>query len=611
MKRYIKIAAGLLAAALLLGCTPQTPTDGSTAAPTENNTTVAPAPTPTDPEEALYATLFDENSKVELNLRMEDGELAKLQADYEKYSAAGSKSPIYRMADLDVRITDADGNVESYTIEQVGVRMKGNTSRANFYSEESGIYNLIHLKINFQETFDDECYGDDAIVWTDDAARKARKNRTFATLEKMDIRWNKCNDATYIREHYAYEMFRANGVLAPRTTLASVDWAGLHCGVFTLYEPVDKIFLERNLPEAQQGGDLYKLGWTSHGATFTSADSIGVEDEDKGWFFTYDLKTNKKKSDHSALKNLISAINRSDLTKESLADLVDMENFLSYAAVSYLLGNPDDLRNNYNNCYVYFPPQGGCLFIPYDYDRCLGVTHEWDPTGNGVSSDNPFTLSQAANGNTQENPLFLRTVCRGGWYVEEYSARLRTLFASDWATNEHFEAAFDTAKGIYAELTSPSPVFGNAADHHNAMTTDGSDGNLTVRDYLNAKHAALEKALNGTDTPETPDTPQPWEALKDPVLYIRASYTDWNIDEAQAMMPTATGTYTRAVYGGSLKVYDATSGAWFGAERLTAETDVPWETDGHTNIVLPEGTYLLLFDPQTCLITVLQADFSE
>lgn len=609
MKRYITLAAGLLAATLLFGCAPQTPTADTSQAPSGGDTTVAPAPDPTDPEQALYATLFDENSKIELNLRMADTELAKLQADYEKYSAAGSKSPIYRMADLDVKITDADGNTQSYTIEQVGVRMKGNTSRTDFYNAESGVYNLIHLKINFGETFDDEeYYGDDALVWTDDAARKERKNRTFATLEKMDIRWNKCNDATYIREHYAYEMFRANGVLAPRTTLASVDWAGEHCGVFTLYEPVDKIFLQRNLPEAQQGGDLYKLGWTSHGASFTSADSIGVEDEDKGWFFTYDLKTNKKKSDHSALKNLISALNSGDLTKESLADLVDTENFLSFAAVSYLLGNPDDLRNNYNNCYVYFPPQGGCLFIPYDYDRCLGVTHEWDPTGNGVSADDPFTLSQAANGNTQENPLFLRTVCRGGWYTEEYSARLRTLFASDWATNEHFEAVFETAKAIYADSTCPSSVFGNASDHQSTMTTDGSDGNLTVRDYLQAKHAALEKALNAADTP---DTPQPGEALKDPVLYIRASYTDWNIDEVQAMTPTADGTYTRIVYGGRIKVYDATSDRWFGAECLTALTEVPWDTDDHTNIVLPEGTYLLIFDPQTTRITVMQAEFSE
>ncbi len=498
MRSFQKMTVCLLAALLLLGCTPRIPSENSPTAPSLPAATTAPTSASTESEEALYARLFDASNKIELHLRMTDTELAKLQADYDTYSAAGSKSPIYRMADLDISITDASGNTETYTIEQVGVRMKGNTSRTSFYSAQDGIYNLIHFKISFQETFDDaEYYAEDALVWTDEAARKQRKDRTFATLEKMDVRWNKCNDATFLREHYAYEMFRANGVLAQRTNLASVDWAGLHGGVYLIYEPVDKVFLKRNLPESQQGGDLYKLGWTSRGATFTDASSIGVEDEDAGLFYTYDLKTNKKKSDHSALRQLIAALNDSALTRETLEQLVDMDRFLSFAAVSYLLGNPDDLRNNYNNCYIYFPPQGGCLFIPCDYDRCLGITHEWDPTGDGVSTDDPFSTVLAANAGTQENPLFLRTVCYGGWYTAEYAARLRTLLASQWVDPAQFQRAFEAAKSVYGTLTQPASVFRNAADHRNSMTMDGSDGNLPLRTYLRSKCATAEQALLG------------------------------------------------------------------------------------------------------------------
>jgi DegV family protein with EDD domain len=42
--------------------------------------------------------------------------------------------------------------------------MKGNTSRTDFYNEEEGQYNLIHFKIDFQETFDDKDYYDNVTI---------------------------------------------------------------------------------------------------------------------------------------------------------------------------------------------------------------------------------------------------------------------------------------------------------------------------------------------------------------------------------------------------------------------------------------------------------------
>ena len=53
------------------------------------------------------------------------------------------------MCDLVITI-----NSDQYYINEVGIRMKGNTSRSNFYDENSGIYNYIHYKLKFTETFD-------------------------------------------------------------------------------------------------------------------------------------------------------------------------------------------------------------------------------------------------------------------------------------------------------------------------------------------------------------------------------------------------------------------------------------------------------------------------
>ena len=171
--------------------------------------------------------------------------MKKIQQDYDNYASRGSKSPIYRMADMIVTITESDGEENTYTIPQVGVRMKGNTSRTSFYNDHEGMYNLVHFKISFQETFDEvEYYGSDALSWNE-AEREERKDRTFATLEKVDIRWNRNDDTTYIRENYSYDLYREFGVLAPHTNLFSLDIGDDHAGVWVIYEPIDKIFLEK------------------------------------------------------------------------------------------------------------------------------------------------------------------------------------------------------------------------------------------------------------------------------------------------------------------------------------------------------------------------------
>ena len=139
-------------------------------------------PSPNKAPNDIYNELFDINNKVSIYIDINEAELLKIQKDYEDFSSRGSKSPIYRMCDLVITI-----NCDQYYLNEVGIRMKGNTSRTNFYDEAKGIYNFINYKLKFTETFDDEDdYKEDEIkVWEDTAARKERKNRTFATLEGL------------------------------------------------------------------------------------------------------------------------------------------------------------------------------------------------------------------------------------------------------------------------------------------------------------------------------------------------------------------------------------------------------------------------------------------
>ena len=544
---------------------------------------------------------------VGIEIDISDEQLALLQADYEKYSSFGSKSPIYRKADLTVKMTLPNGEVKTRQIPEVGVRMKGNTSRTSFYSSERGIYNLIHLKLDFCETFDDEeYYGNDAKVWSDSAERKERKNRTFATLEKIDLRWNKEDDATYIREIYSYDAYREAGVLAPHVNLASLDMGGEHLGLYTVNEPIDDIFLEKNLPEAFLGGDLYKCGWgIGGGADFGTDVSIGIEDEDNALFYAYDLKTNKKTSNNEALTYFITEINKSGLSKDRIAELIDIESFISFAAVSWFLGNPDDLRNNYNNFYLYFTPEGKAVFIPYDYDRSMGISHDWNPTGHGMTKDNPFT-KKTSTGQNQTNPVYLYTVVSGGHYVTEYAERLTELAESNLFSNAKFAARYEKARALYGEKAMPSGDFDNAKDHTNRFDISitaapaDPDGNISYSDYFKIKYETLNNALgdmgDGTVTEE-------------PIYYIRASFTNWDISEDHVMKMAEKGTYVYTLtvsQNTPLKVYDINTGRWIGEESVDKEHSAPFTTDGHGNIILPRGTYTLKYDENAKVVTIVK-----
>ena len=549
-------------------------------------------------DEEIYQQIFDPNSKLEIDLDMSDEELQKLQEDYERYRNMGSKSPIYRLGNLTITVTTDRGTV-SYLIKEVGARMKGNTSRTSFYNEEDGIYKYIHFKFDFQETFDDEeYYGSDSKVWESDAARKERKDRTFATLEKLEMRWNKLYDSTYLKESYAYDLYRSEGVLAPQCNIGVLTWSGARMGIYTVQEPVDELFIQRNVPEADQGGDLYKLGWTSEGATFTNTNSIGAEDEDKAKFYVYDIKTNKKKTTHEDLITMINTLNSGKVTKDSFASVVDVDNFLRFAAVSYFVGNCDDLRNNYNNCYVYFLKSSGkAVFIPYDFDRCLGINREWNPSGHSMTKDSPY-----GQGN-QQSPLFRYSVDNGGFYTEEYTQVLLEVAENELLTPERFEQRFNIAKSLYADQVKPERNLKNAEgrdfsfDLNRTGSASGGD-NMSFKDYINAKMSSFRSFMGQTDL-----QPGSWDC------YIRGDFNSWNIDGNYAMQKEGELlTYTLRIWNsGKFKVYDNQDGTWMGAECVTSETNVSWEGDGHNNIVLPSGRWKIAYNPETRKITITGA----
>ena len=453
-------------------------------------------------DDVVYTNLFNENSTVSISINMSDKEWKKLDADKDMYT----KSPIYRQADNVVISINAGSGTLNYYYEDVGVRMKGNTSRHRFYGND-GFYAAIHMKLSFKETFDDITDGytqDELTDWTGKKTeRKFRKNRTLGGMEKIDVKYNSTYDETYIRELYAMKLFRDNGIYAPNVTLGTVSALNknsnmLNLGVYRIHEPVDEQFILRRKIDSE-AGDLYKCTWgsgdTGGGAYLTDWDLdrvVGVNDELHNKIYTYDKKTNKKNSDFSSIKNFIRNINSQNAS--ALGNYIDVDQFAKFEAINFILGNPDCIRNHANNYYIYFRKSDNkAIIIPYDYDRCLG-SREWD-NYEGMSSNEitPFTRRTTLE-NGLYNPLYNKLIVKGAPYdsgsaLMKYRNNLLNMTGSDMLKANTFNALKDKYKNRYGSYTSGAigGENGNNLSWGTKVTFKNGQQNMDFSTYISRK----------------------------------------------------------------------------------------------------------------------------
>lgn len=597
-------------------------------------------------QQQIYSQLFDINNTISVSVDMTNDEIKKLQRDFER----NSSSPIYRKANVSISITIPNDKTYTYNANEVGIRLKGNTTRKSLYSENDGILNLDHFKISFQETFDDvadgynngEYYIDSNgnSTW-DEASRKARKKRVFGNMEKIDIKWNSNLDTTYLREYYSYEVFRSEGIAAPHIGLTTMQMNitdksanSAYLGVYTIHEPVDSKFIKNNLLDTSNNyiinsngdytdGDLYKSGWANPngnwiGANLTTGCSYGVADDLKGISYNYDLKTNKKKSTKAPIKDLLNGLSNVS-SKEDLAKFVDMDYFVKFAAVSYVLGNGDDMRNNYNNYYLYFyadntnssNPVQKAIIIPYDYDRCFGITNGMNSDNTAMTGVDPFSKNATAQGD-QQNPLYRYSVCKGGYYIDEYTAALKEVMNNPLLSVDEFEKYYNVAKKNYADKTTPSKDFDNKINSDsstkvtkesfyftmdttndikniNTSSVSRNDQNLLISLYLDKMLNTLGKAVGSSSELNVAD------------CYMRGEFSDWSVrDDYKLSYNKASGLHSFKLVLNetkNFKIYNSVSDAWYGYDNIV-DKNVQGISAGADsgNIKAEAGTYYIIYD---------------
>ncbi|MDE6655364.1 MAG: CotH kinase family protein, partial [Anaeroplasmataceae bacterium] len=482
--------------------------------------------------------------------------------------------------------------------EQVGIRQKGNTSRGAILDEEENI-NLRHYKLNFTATFDDE-FTQTPLSWTDTEAYEYRDNRNFFGLEKLNIRWNRNQESTYLREYYAFEMYRNNGVLAPHTAPMQVemniDGDTQNLGVYLGVEDIDKSFIKRNLVKASAGGDLYKMGWTNVGATLDSLDSylFGVEyqvkenQKFKQVGFTYDLKTNKKTSKHELIKAFIQKIkdtptNEFDSFLES--DMI-YDYTIKYLAISYLLGDPDDLRGNANNTYLYFlADTNQAIFIPTDNDRALGSTGGGgNPTHHHGALNQPFDDTTGYAKNTM--PFFNKSILESGnlEIKQDYMTAIQEIISNKWLDIETFETYYTKAKTNYSNaLTLGDKVNGEKIEFSLKEVDNLSDGwNLSIGVYFEKKKESFTTFTWNKEEEEASTS-----------YYLRGEMNGWAGIEGKYNLKLENGVPTlliRLEANQKFKIADSSWSSEFNYEDLADKT--LFNSEGHNKNISVKETGL-------------------
>ena len=178
-------------------------------------------------------------------------------------------------------------------------------------------------------------------------------------LKKLTLN-NSVQDASFLHEHLAYEVFRRAGLPAPLTAHALLTFNGMPFGLYVVKESVDGEFLDRNFGGKNDQGNLYE-GPCCHDFV-TNSEKIELKDE---------VSEMRSRQDLLELAQLIR--DTPDAQWEvAVGARLDLDNLIASYAVDAVTDHFDDYFWNGNNYYIYHHPgTGKFLMIPHGADRAL------------------------------------------------------------------------------------------------------------------------------------------------------------------------------------------------------------------------------------------------
>lgn len=395
----------------------------------------------TDIEGIHYDVVFpqDKVSRIDIVFSTEEyksmrSNLASLFTDTEGPDVFSDENPIY---------TPCDFYFNGYQWQEVGVRYKGNSSLYGAYSNGNGKF---PLRLKF-DTFEDE--------------HQEIKNQRFYGFQDLSLGSN-YNDASYLREKIATDLFRDFGVPAAKTAFYEVyvdEGTGtpVYYGLYTLDEVVFDTMLESVFNS--NTGNCYKP--EGNGARF-SDNSFHLEHFEK--------KTNEVEADWSDIQELHSVLHSPlrltdvETWKTNLESVFDVQGFLKYLAVNNTIQNWDTYGNMMQNYYLYHDPADGLIkWIPWDNNEAFQ---------SGSAQLQALSLDMSEVGDDWPLISFLINIDA---YKQDYKSYLRDFVENYYNVDRMNEIYDDYYDLIVSSVASESPdytsLFEGAEDFDTAIET--------------------------------------------------------------------------------------------------------------------------------------------
>ncbi len=358
-----------------------------------------------------YDYVWDDEVIPEIHLSVSLNEWNRLLALYD----ANAYTTQYVMASISF-VKEGETTV----IDDVGLRIKGNTSRrrpegwnGQMHQRDNTDWHHFHLGINLRKYEDDDAH-------------------TIQDVRKLHLKWFK-DDPANVRELFCYDLFRRAGVwTAVRDQYCRLwihvegDSKEAYYGVYEMLEPIDKRYLkDRETRFGSSKGYLWKCRNAAAGLNNPNGDIWYDDDTDDRHAYT--LETQTAEFD-SARVQLIDFMNKLSRLNDNefytwIQSATDVDLLLKTYAVNVAVGMWDDYWNNANNYYIYFNSKHlhdyKFYFIPYDYDNTLGTSLRC-----GVQSD--AGRQDPLHWGNDNNPLIAR-ILKYSDFKAKYVAYLKEL----------------------------------------------------------------------------------------------------------------------------------------------------------------------------------------
>ncbi|MBX2991813.1 MAG: CotH kinase family protein [Bacteroidetes bacterium] len=229
----------------------------------------------------------------------------------------------------------------SDTVENIGFRLRGNTSR-------------VSQKKSFKVSIN-----------------SFERGRKFSGLEKLNIN-GEHNDPSIIRAKLSWDLFAKAGVPASRASHTQLYINGLYYGLYISVEHVDENFVQTRF--GNNNGNLYKCLWPAD-LRYLGSDP-NLYKLMSGNRRVYELTINEEMDDYTDLAHFISVVNLTptDSLAVAIQRVFNVNSFLKTLAMDVAVGSWDDYWFLKNNYYLYHNLNTGKFeFIPYDYDNTFGI----------------------------------------------------------------------------------------------------------------------------------------------------------------------------------------------------------------------------------------------